>query len=256
MNTALLRKRFQREREILASLDHPNIARLLDAGTTEDKIPFFAMDYVDGLPIDEYCNKHRLDLNTRLDLFRQICSTVDFAHRNLIVHRDLKPSNILVTDDGTPKLLDFGISKILSDGENLNAATVTKLGAMTPGYASPEQLQNESVTTSTDIYSLGVILYELVSGHRPFENKESNVKEIYQAVIDLDPPLPSSVLETGGIAVPAVTGAIEEEEHRLMDGSSPNVTPRQFVTTYFGPRCWPSSLTTFAVTSIRSSSRH
>ena len=197
MNTAALRRRFQQEREILASLEHPNIARLLDAGTTSDKIPFLAMEYVEGLPIDEFCSKKNLDLNSRLDLFRKVCSTVNFAHRNLIVHRDLKPSNILVNDEGTPKLLDFGISKILSaEFEQLNSATVTKLGVMTPGYASPEQLQGKSVTTATDIYSLGVILYELLSGHRPFEAKELELKEIYQAVLETEPPPPSASVET------------------------------------------------------------
>jgi eukaryotic-like serine/threonine-protein kinase len=197
MNTAALRRRFQQELEILASLEHPNIARLLDAGTSDDKIPYLAMEYVEGLPIDDYCDKHNLDLTERLNLFRTVCATVNFAHRNLIVHRDLKPSNILVTEDGVPKLLDFGISKILStEIESINAATITKLGVMTPGYASPEQLQNKSVTTATDVYSLGVILYELLSGHRPFENKEGDFKEIYQAVIDINPPLPSSLIET------------------------------------------------------------
>jgi non-specific serine/threonine protein kinase/serine/threonine-protein kinase len=138
-----------------------------------------------------------LDLTDRLKLFRTVCATVDFAHRNLIVHRDLKPSNILVTEDGVPKLLDFGISKILStERENINAATITRLGVMTPSYASPEQLQNKSVTTAADVYSLGVILYELLSGHRPFENKEGDLEEIYRAVIDGDPPPPSSIIET------------------------------------------------------------
>jgi serine/threonine protein kinase len=166
MNTLALRRRFEQERNILASLEHPNIARLLNAGTTADKIPYIAMEYVEGLPVDEYCNKNKLDLNRRLDLFRQVCLAVDFAHRNLVVHRDLKPSNILVTKDGIPKLLDFGISKILStEIEQLNSATVTRMGVMTPGYASPEQLQRKSVTTATDIYSLGIILYELLSGH-------------------------------------------------------------------------------------------
>ena len=197
MNTAALRRRFQQEREILASLEHPNIARLLNAGTTEDKIPYIAMEYVEGLPIDDFCGKHRLELNQRLDLFREVCAAVGFAHRSLIVHRDLKPSNILVTEDGVPKLLDFGISKILStEFEQLNTATVTKMGVMTPSYASPEQLQNKSVTTATDVYSLGIILYELLSGHRPFETKESDIKEIYKAVIELDPPLPSAMAET------------------------------------------------------------
>ena len=197
MNTAALRRRFQQEREILASLEHPNIARLLDAGTTGDKIPFLAMEYVEGLPVDDYCNKNNLDLNERLDLFCKVCAAVNFAHRNLIVHRDLKPSNILVTEDGIPKLLDFGISKILSpDYEQINSATVTKMGAMTPSYASPEQLANKSVTTATDIYSLGVILYELLSGHRPFESKEKDFKEIYKAVLEIEPPPPSALIHT------------------------------------------------------------
>lgn len=197
MNTADLRRRFEREREILATLDHPNITRLLDAGTTDDGIPFLAMEYVEGLPIDSYCNKHQLDLNQRLNLFCEVCHAVDFAHRNLVVHRDLKPSNILVTNDGMPKLLDFGISKILSgEFDQTDSATVTKLGVMTPSYASPEQLQRKSVTTATDIYSLGIIFYELLSGHRPFEDKEDDLNEIYKAVIETDPSLPSVMLET------------------------------------------------------------
>lgn len=196
MNTAAIRRRFEQERNILASLEHPNIARLLNAGTTDDKIPYIAMEYVEGLPINDYCNHHDLNLNQRLDLFREVCSAVDFAHRNLIVHRDLKPSNILVTEDGKAKLLDFGISKILSDEiENGDSATITKLGVMTPSYASPEQIQSKSVTTATDIYSLGVILYELLSGHRPFETKEQDLKEIYKAIIETDPPLPSSMIK-------------------------------------------------------------
>lgn len=211
MNTAAIRRRFAQEREILASLQHANIATLLDAGTTEDKIPYIAMEYVEGLPIDDYCNKHGLDLNQRLDLFREVCAAVDFAHRNLVVHRDLKPSNILVNEVGTPKLLDFGISKILStDFEQINTATVTKMGVMTPSYASPEQLQNKSVTTATDVYSLGIILYELLSGHRPFEAKENDIKEIYKAVIELEPPLPSAVAQTFSKQFKQTDGATRE----------------------------------------------
>ncbi len=196
MNTAAIRRRFEQERDILASLEHPNIARLLNAGTTDDKIPYIAMEYVEGLPINVYCNQHNLTLDERLDLFREVCSAVDFAHRNLVVHRDLKPSNILVTENGEAKLLDFGISKILSDkSENADSATITKLGVMTPSYASPEQIQGRSVTTATDIYSLGVILYELLSGHRPFETKEQDLKEIYKAIIETDPPLASSMVK-------------------------------------------------------------
>lgn len=199
MNTPALRRRFNQERAILASLEHPNIARLLDAGTTDDKIPFLAMEIVDGLPIDRYCDLHRLAVDARLELFRKVCAGVAYAHRNLIVHRDLKPSNILVNSDGEPKLLDFGISKIISNNDpGLQAGTVTSLGAMTPNYASPEQLQGRSVTTATDIYSLGVILFELLSGRRPFESSESNLKEIFKAVVELEPPRPSSVVSGFG----------------------------------------------------------
>lgn len=197
LNTAALRRRFENEREILASLEHANIARLLDAGTTDDHVPFIAMEYVEGLPIDEYCEQQELDLGKRLDLFRKVCSTVNFAHRNLIVHRDLKPSNILVNDEGVPKLLDFGISKVLSETNDLlDAATVTNLGVMTPSYASPEQLQSKSVTTASDIYSLGVILYELLSGHRPFEGQEAELKAIFKAVLENDPRPPSELVDT------------------------------------------------------------
>ncbi|HMS40968.1 MAG TPA: serine/threonine-protein kinase, partial [Pyrinomonadaceae bacterium] len=202
MNTSVIRRRFQQEQEILASLEHPNIARLLDAGTTDDKVPFLAMEYVEGLPIDVFCNKKNLDLDERLDLFRKVCVAVNFAHRNLIVHRDLKPSNIFVNDEGVPKLLDFGISKIISpEFEQVNSATVTKLGVMTPQYASPEQIQSKSVTTATDIYSLGVILYELLSGHRPFETKENNIKEIYKAVLETEPKPPSVVISNLGFGI-------------------------------------------------------
>lgn len=211
MNTAALRRRFEQEREILASLIHPNITRLLDAGTTDDGIPFLAMEFVEGLPIDIYCNKNKLDLSQRLNLFREVCQAVDFAHRNLIVHRDLKPSNILVDGDGVPKLLDFGISKIISsDFSQIDSSTVTKLGVMTPSYASPEQLQKKSVTTATDIYSLGIILYELLSGHRPFKDREDNVNEIYRAVMEIDPAPPSLMLETGAKTFRKITRATTE----------------------------------------------
>ncbi len=195
MNTGSLRRRFDQEREILASLEHPNISRLLDSGTTPDDIPFLTMEYVDGLPIDKYCVVNDFGINRRLELFRLVCLAVEFAHTNLVVHRDLKPSNILVTESGIPKLLDFGISKIIgAEYKNPEIATVTRIGVMTPSYASPEQLQRKTVTTSTDIYSLGVILYELLCGHRPFEHKEFDIREIYTAVLDTDPQPPSAVL--------------------------------------------------------------
>lgn len=197
LNTASLRRRFEQEREILASLEHPNIARLLDAGTTDDQVPYIAMEYVEGMPIDDYCNANDLDLGKRLDLFRKVCTAVDFAHRNLVVHRDLKPSNILINADGIPKLLDFGISKVLSENPAASgAATVTNLGVMTPSYASPEQLQGKSVTTATDIYSLGVVLYEILTAHRPFESLEADLKEIYKAVLEREPKAPSDIVHT------------------------------------------------------------
>ena len=197
MNTSTLRRHFEQEREILASLEHPNIARLLDAGTTHDHTPYIAMEYVDGLPITEHCSMLGLDLNARLDLFTSVCGAVDHAHRNLVVHRDLKPSNIFVTRDGVVKLLDFGISKIVSkELESEDSATITRMGVMTPSYASPEQLQRKSVTTLSDVYSLGVILFELLSGRRPFESEEGDLREIYIAVLEKEPPLPSSLVET------------------------------------------------------------
>jgi eukaryotic-like serine/threonine-protein kinase len=202
MNTTALRKHFEQERKILAALQHPNIARLLDAGATRDRVPFLVMEYVEGLPIDDYCSCKDLTLDERLDLFRKVCAAVDFAHRNLIIHRDLKPSNILVKKDGTPVLLDFGISKILSEKlEDTDSRTITRMGVMTPQYASPEQLKNESVTTATDVYSLGVILYELLAGRRPFQAQETNMTDIFRAVIEHDPPAPSTVaVEVSGMA--------------------------------------------------------
>lgn len=194
LNTRDIRRRFRHERQILAALQHPSIARLLDAGTTDDGIPYLAMEYVAGLPIDDFCDKNNYDLEQRLKLFRGVCAAVAYAHRNLVVHRDLKPSNILVTEDGAPKLLDFGISKLLTpEFEADSEHTITRLGAMTPTYASPEQLKLESVSTTSDVYSLGVILYELLSGRRPFENFEGNIQKIQQAVIEIDPVPPSAI---------------------------------------------------------------
>jgi serine/threonine protein kinase len=164
-------RRFQQERRILASLEHPNIARMLDAGTTPDGVPYLVMEYVDGMPLNRYADQHRLSVNARLNLFRPICEAIAYAHRNLVVHRDLKPGNILVTADGVPKLLDFGIARLI--GESRPDATVT--GLMTPRYASPEQLAGQPITTASDIYSLGVILEELVSGREQEKGDLENV---------------------------------------------------------------------------------
>ncbi len=167
--TAGLVRRFQAERQILARLDHPYVARLFDGGTTDDGRPYLVMEHVDGLPIDEYSDRHRLTVRQRLELFRKVCSAVHYAHQNLVVHRDVKPSNILVTADGEPRLLDFGIAKLLDPASFpvTVEATVDGLQPMTPHYASPEQIRGEAVTTASDVYSLGVLLYRLLTGHLP-----------------------------------------------------------------------------------------
>jgi non-specific serine/threonine protein kinase/serine/threonine-protein kinase len=174
MDSDTVLRQFRNERQILASFDHPNIARLLDADTTDDGLPYFVMEYVEGVPMDQYSDKHALSVTARLELFRQICGAVTDAHRHLVIHRDIKPSNIIVTDEGVPKLLDFGIAKILQPGIDADGtATATGLRLMTPEYASPEQVLGRTVTTVSDVYSLGVVLYELLTGHSPhhFDNR-------------------------------------------------------------------------------------
>src|SRR5262249_46060710 len=170
MDTDFVRDRFLRERQILASLDHPHIARLFDGGATPDGLPYFVMEFVAGESITTYCRRRRLSVNEKLKLFRKVCSAVQHAHQKLVIHRDLKPSNILIAEDGAPKLLDFGIAKMLSpDGSQTNTRTETALRLMTPEYASPEQARGQAVATTTDVYSLGVVLYELLTERRPHE---------------------------------------------------------------------------------------
>ncbi len=186
-------RRFRTERQILAALDHPNIARLLDGGTTGQGLPYFVMEYVEGRPIDAYCEEQKLSLRQRLELFLTVCSAVELAHRNLVVHRDLKPGNILVAADGTPKLLDFGIAKLLNPELSALAlgATVVGLQPMTPDYASPEQVRGEHVTTASDVYSLGVLLYELLAGRHPYNSRVSSPAELRRRVTEEEPPKPS-----------------------------------------------------------------
>ena len=166
-DSAFVVQRFRNERQILASFEHPNIARLLDGGSTAEGLPYFVMELIRGEPIDRYCDHHRLDTTARLRLFLQVCAAVQYAHQRLIIHRDLKPSNILVKDDGVPVLLDFGIAKIIESGGAAPLPQQTLLRLMTPDYASPEQLNGEALTTASDVYSLGVVLYELLTGLRP-----------------------------------------------------------------------------------------
>ncbi|MFN0107448.1 MAG: serine/threonine protein kinase [Blastocatellia bacterium] len=215
MDTQEIIRRFRNERQILAGLDHPNIGKLLDGGTTEDGLPYFAMEYVAGKPITDYCDDRKLSTIERLKLFRHVCAAIQFAHQNLVVHRDIKPSNILVTEDGTPKLLDFGIAKVLNpelSGQTIDP-TATALRLMTPEYASPEQVRGETITTASDVYSLGVVLYELLTGHRPYRVKSRLPHEILRIVCEEEPEKPS-------------TAVSRTEEGTSRDGSKPiTLTP-------------------------------
>ena len=197
MDTEAIVRRFRTERQILASLEHPYIAGLLDGGTTPDGLPYFAMEYVEGQPIDEYCHARQLDTSARLQLFRKICAAVQHAHQNLIIHRDIKPTNVLVTADGTPKLLDFGIAKLLNPelaGQTLAPTLLPGPQLLTPEYASPEQVRGLPVTTAADVYSLGVLLYELLTGRRPYRIPSHNLADIARVVCDSEPVRPSTAV--------------------------------------------------------------
>jgi eukaryotic-like serine/threonine-protein kinase len=207
MDTREVLKRFNLERQILSRLNHPNIAGLLDAGSTEDGLPYFVMEYIEGETIIKFCDSHQFDINERLELFQKACSAISYAHANLIVHRDIKPSNIIVTADGTPKLLDFGIAKLL-DNETENTATQARI--FTPEYASPEQIKGLPITTATDVYSLGVVLYQLLSGVRPFTSENRNYGEIAKMVLTVEPVKPSSVV-SGQWSVVRNTREIKDE---------------------------------------------
>jgi len=191
-----VQNRLRTERQILATLDHPNIARLLDGGATADGVPYLVMEYVEGEPIDVYCDRHELPISERLQLFQTVCSAVQAAHRNLIVHRDLKPTNILVTVDGTPKLLDFGIAKLLDVRETAHTVAVTRadIRILTPDHASPEQIRGQPITTASDVYVLGVLLYELLTGRRPFKVEGLRLIDIERLICEQPPVPPSQAL--------------------------------------------------------------
>lgn len=188
--------RFARERDILARLEHPNIARLYDAGIASDGLPYLAMEYVDGRPITEYCDSHRLGVPQRLRLFAQVLDAVQYAHASLVIHRDIKPSNILVSASGDVRLLDFGIAKLLVDDDTALETQLTQMSgrALTPDYASPEQIKGEPLTIATDVYSLGVVLYELLAGSRPYRLKLKSIAHLEQAIVTADPQRPSALV--------------------------------------------------------------
>jgi non-specific serine/threonine protein kinase/serine/threonine-protein kinase len=195
-NSDFVIHRFKDERQILASLDHPNIARLLDGGRTEEGVPYFVMELIQGQPIDDYCDQHKLPITDRLKLFLQVCSAVQYAHQRLIIHRDIKPGNILVTAEAVPKLLDFGVAKILDQhaGQELHEPTLAVFRVLTPGYASPEQIKSEPIAISSDVYSLGVVLYELLTGHSPYRVTSRTAHELSRAACEDEPEKPSSAV--------------------------------------------------------------
>jgi serine/threonine protein kinase/Tfp pilus assembly protein PilF len=203
MDTDYILRRFRKERQILASLEHPFIAALLDGGTSPDGRPYFVMELVEGRNFYEYCDENRLNLRERLRLFLRIAESVNFAHQNFVIHRDLKPSNILITAQGLPKLLDFGIAKLLNP-DNPNDAvsqTFTLMRAMTPKYASPEQIKGDPLTFATDIYSLGVLLYEILTGHRPYVPATTQAHELARVICEETPELPSAAIAKNNAAV-------------------------------------------------------
>jgi serine/threonine protein kinase len=195
----LFRERFRQERQILAGLSHPYIARMLDGGVSEDGELYLAMEYANGLPIQRYCAQHSLSIRQRIELFKSVCSAVRFAHQNLVVHRDLKPDNILVLEDGTPKLLDFGTAKLIAPVAALAEGEFTRQGfhSFTPQYASPEQVLGHPISTASDIYSLGVLLFLLAAGVPPYELKEFTTAEMVRVICEQQPPKPSEKAASG-----------------------------------------------------------
>jgi len=206
MDSHEILRRFRRERQVLANLDHPNIALLIDGGSTPEGLPYLVMEYVEGTPIDKYCDDHKSTISERLHLFRAVCSAVQYAHQNLVVHRDIKAGNILVTADGVPKLLDFGIAKLLPGPNSaLEPHTRPDMRPMTLDYASPEQVRGDPVNTATDVYSLGVLLYRLLTGRMPFEHGGSRAA-LEHSICEAEPPKPSSVaMGAGASAIPDST---------------------------------------------------
>lgn len=206
VDTDFVLRRFRNERQILAALDHPFITRLIDGGTTEDGRPYFVMEYIDGLPLYRFCDRERFTINERLKLFCKICETVEYAHQKRVIHRDLKPSNILIANDSTPRLLDFGIAKLLDPEMAVDTLhpTATALRMMTVDYASPEQIRGEKVTFATDVYSLGVVLFELLTGFRPYKLASRSPHDVARAICDDEPLLPSEAVSNADVEIAPV----------------------------------------------------
>ena len=191
MNTSQILQRFLQERRVLAGLEHPNIARLLDGGNSDQGVPYLVMEFIEGVPIDKYCQEHRLTVTARLRLFRIVCDAVHYAHRSLVIHRDLKPVNILVTSEGVPKLLDFGIAKLVGPQVAADTALTVDTAPMTPEFASPEQVHGDQVTTACDVYALGVLLYRLLTGKSPYRLEKNTPAALFNAIVSVDPVKPS-----------------------------------------------------------------
>ncbi len=223
-DSEVILRRFRREQEILAALEHPNIARLLDVGISNDGVPFLAMEYVEGVDLTAFTQSKNLSVGEKLALFRKVCEAVAYAHSRLIVHRDLKPSNIIVNANGEPKLLDFGISKLLdeAEAETPEKGTVTSFGMLTPSYASPEQFRGETVSTATDVYSLGVILYELLTDRLPYDVNSRRLDEVARIVCETNPPKPSEAV----ISQPLPSGH-STDENKIQTGENQPVTNRK-----------------------------
>jgi eukaryotic-like serine/threonine-protein kinase len=194
MDTEAVVRGFRQERQILAGLDHPHIARLLDGGSTDDGLPYFVMDYIEGFPLDVYCDAHTLSVSQRLELFRTVCLAVEYAHQHGVIHRDLKPGNILVTVAGVPKLVDFGIAKVLNPEVRSATVRTTIARPLTPAYASPEQVRGEEITPASDIYSLGVILCELLAGHPPYRLQSDTPEGLERIICEQEPEKPSTIV--------------------------------------------------------------
>jgi len=221
MDTDFMLNRFRQERQILADLEHPFIARLLDGGATDDGLPYFVLEYVDGSPITTYCADHNLDLVERLRLFRLVCEAVQYAHQHLVIHRDLKPGNILITQERIPKLLDFGIAKLMDPERSVETPTLTGVGQrmLTPDYASPEQFLGQTISTASDIYSLGAVLYELLMGQRPHRLEVDSPAAMEKAICEVEPDKPSTAVVRGSQDPPR----LRRQRSRELSGDLDNI---------------------------------